>query len=144
MVQVLVCCLTITWSHYSDVIMNAMASQITSVSIVCSLFWFRGGSKKTSKIRVTGLCEGNPHVTGGFPSQMASNAENVSNWWRHHVPINWIVGKKPQWSANKNTILSIDLFETGVKRRLYSSGLDTLMPVFHCRWVCVKENRIIA
>ena len=35
---------------------------------------FRRRSKKTSKLRVTGLCAG----------QMASNAENVSIWWRHH------------------------------------------------------------
>ena len=27
----------------------------------------------------------NPPVTGGFASQSASNAENVSIWWRHHV-----------------------------------------------------------
>ena len=40
--------------------------------------------KKTPKLRVTGLCEGNPPVTDGFPSQRASNAENVSIWWRHH------------------------------------------------------------
>ena len=45
---------------------------------------FRRRSKKTSKLRVTGLCQGNPPVTGGFPSQRASNAENVSFWWRHH------------------------------------------------------------
>ena len=38
-----------------------------------------------SKLRVTGLCEGNSPVTGEFPAQMASNAENVSIWWRHHV-----------------------------------------------------------
>ena len=36
---------------------------------------FRRRSKKTSKIRVTGLCEGNPPVTGGFPSQRAGHAE---------------------------------------------------------------------
>ena len=36
------------------------------------------GSKKTSKLRVTGLCEGNSPVTGEFPTQKASNAENVS------------------------------------------------------------------
>ena len=24
-------------------------------------------------------------TTGEFPAQMASNAENVSIWWRHHV-----------------------------------------------------------
>ena len=45
---------------------------------------FRRRSKKTSKLRVTGLCEGNPPVTGGFPSQRVSNAEVVSIWWRHH------------------------------------------------------------
>ena len=45
---------------------------------------FRRRSKKTSKLRVTGLCEGNSPVTGEFPSQRTSNAENVSIWWRHH------------------------------------------------------------
>ena len=35
----------------------------------------RRRSKKTSKLRVTGLCAGNSPVTGEFPAQMASNAE---------------------------------------------------------------------
>ena len=47
---------------------------------------FRRRSKKTSKLRVTGLCAGNSPVTDEFPSQRTSNAENVSIWWRHHVP----------------------------------------------------------
>ena len=46
---------------------------------------FRRRSKKTSKLRVTGLCAGNSPGTGEFPAQMASYAENVSIWWRHHV-----------------------------------------------------------
>ena len=46
---------------------------------------FRHRSKKTSKPRVTGLCAGNSPGTGEFPAQMASNAEYVSIWWRHHV-----------------------------------------------------------
>ena len=46
---------------------------------------FRRRSKKTSKLCVTGLCAGNSPVTGEFPAQMASNAENVSIWWRHHA-----------------------------------------------------------
>ena len=46
---------------------------------------FRHRWKKTSKFRVTGLCAGNSPVTGEFPTQRASNAENVSIWWRHHV-----------------------------------------------------------
>ena len=45
---------------------------------------FRRRSKKTSKIRVAGLCAGISPVTGEFPAQMASNAENVSIWWCHH------------------------------------------------------------
>ena len=45
---------------------------------------FRRRSKKTSKLRVTGLCAGNSPLTGEFPAQMASNAENVSIWWRPH------------------------------------------------------------
>ena len=35
-------------------------------------------STKTSKLRVTGPCEGNSPGTGEFPAQRASNAENVS------------------------------------------------------------------
>ena len=45
---------------------------------------FRRRSKKTPKLRVTGLCEGNSPVTGEFPAQRASNAENASIWWRHN------------------------------------------------------------
>ena len=48
---------------------------------------FRHRSKKTPKLHVTGLCEGNSLVTEGFPAHRASNAENVSIWWRHHCCI---------------------------------------------------------
>ena len=40
---------------------------------------FRCRSKKTSKLRVTGLCAGNSPRTGEFPAKMTSNAENVSH-----------------------------------------------------------------
>ena len=39
---------------------------------------FRRWSMKTSKPRVTGLCEGNSPVTGEFTAQRASNAESGS------------------------------------------------------------------
>ena len=75
----------VSWlNHYNDVIISAMASQITSVSIVCSTVG-SGRSKKTSKLRVTGLYAGNSPVTGEFPAQRASNATIFSIWWRHHV-----------------------------------------------------------
>ena len=40
---------------------------------------FRRRSKQATKVRVTSLC------VRGIPPQMASNAENVSIWWRHHA-----------------------------------------------------------
>ena len=40
--------------------------------------------KKTSKLRNTGLCEGNSQGTGEFPTQRASNAENLFIWLRDH------------------------------------------------------------
>ena len=45
---------------------------------------FKRWLNKTSKPRLTGLCEGNSTVIGEFPAQRAGNAENVSIWWRHH------------------------------------------------------------
>ena len=49
---------------------------------------FRRRSRKTSMLCVTGLCAGNSPVIGDFPAQSASNAENVSIWFRHHACCN--------------------------------------------------------
>ena len=65
--------------------MGAMASQITYRR------W-----KKTSKLRITGLCVGNSPGTSEFPAQRASNAENVSIWWRHHESQSTIFMRTPQ------------------------------------------------
>ena len=65
---------------------------------------FRHRSKKTSKLCDTGLCTRNSLVTGEFPTQKSSNAENVSIWWRHHVwwiyHINFIVIMSFSWSSH--------------------------------------------
>ena len=53
----------------------------------------RPRSKKTSKHRLTGPCEGNSPVTGEFPAQRASSAENVYIWWRRHV-LQFIDGRR--------------------------------------------------
>ena len=39
---------------------------------------FRRRSKKIAKLRVAGLCTGKSPVTGEFPTQRASNVENIS------------------------------------------------------------------
>ena len=64
--------------HYSDVIMGPMASQNTSPAIEAQI-------KENTKLRVTDHCARNSPLTGEFPAQRASNAENVSIWWRHHA-----------------------------------------------------------
>ena len=43
---------------------------------------FRSRSKKTPKLRITVLYEGNSPVTREFPAQRASNADDISIWWR--------------------------------------------------------------
>ena len=69
--------------RYNDVIMGTIASQITILTIVYSTVYWDADQKKTSKLRVTGLCAENSPGTGAPPAQMASDAENVSIWWRH-------------------------------------------------------------
>ena len=45
---------------------------------------FRHRPRKTSRLCVTGLCEGNSPVTYEFPVHRSSYVENVSIWRRHH------------------------------------------------------------
>ena len=60
--------------HYIDVMMTTMASQITSLTIVYSSVYSGANQRKH---------QSSASLTGEFPAQRASNAENVSIWWRH-------------------------------------------------------------
>ena len=71
--------------HYNDVIMGAIASQITSLTIVYSTVYSDADQRKHQGSASLAFCAGNSPATGEFPAQMASNAEKVSIWWRHHV-----------------------------------------------------------
>ena len=74
------CDLSLQWRHNWH---NGVSNHQPHDCLRCRLFSRR--SYETSKLRVTGLCEGNSPMTGEFPAQRASNAEEVSIWWRHHV-----------------------------------------------------------
>ena len=63
--------------------MGKMASQITNLMIVYSTVTQAQIKENTKVPRHWPLCE-EFTGTGVFPSQRASNAENVSIWWRHH------------------------------------------------------------
>ena len=61
--------------------MGAIASQTTSLTIVNSTVYSDADQRKHQSSASLAF------VTGEFPAQMASNAENVSIWWRHHVKL---------------------------------------------------------
>ena len=65
--------------------MDPAASQITSLTIVYSTIYSDADQIKHQNSVSLAFYAGNPPGTGEFPAQMASNAENVSIWWRNHV-----------------------------------------------------------
>ena len=77
-VSALVLVFTLQWRHNGH---DSVSNHQPHDCLLNRLFRLR--SKKTLKLRVTGLCAGKSSETCEFPAQMASNAENVSVWWRH-------------------------------------------------------------
>ena len=65
--------------------MGAMASQITSPTIVYSTVYLGADQRKKSKLRVTGPLCGEFTGDQGIPRTKVSNAENASIRWRHHA-----------------------------------------------------------
>ena len=102
----------------------AMIRSLSEASVLMSLQWrhnerdgvsnhrphdclpnrlFAQRSKKTSKLRVTGLCAANSLGIGEFPEQMASYAVNISIWWRHHGPERYLVATEHLWTMRTKT-----------------------------------------
>ena len=127
-----------TGTHYNDVIMSAMASQITSLNRL-----FRRRSKKTSKLHVTGLCVGNSPLTGEFPTQRTSNPENISIWWHHHdsgqfMPVPWLLMPLAPYITKLSTamiltVCKVDIFFLQTcflkkKRKINTHRVNSLWP----------------
>ena len=93
-------------------------------------------SKKTSKVNVTGLCTRNSLGTGEFPAQMASNAKNVSIWWRHHVNTSRQNPKMHIWCRygdyNSNPLHVIA--RTSRKWLILPSRSKSMTPIFNTSW----------
>ena len=93
-----VACEIITWSFITQLLWrhngrDGVSNHQPHDCLLNRLFTRR--SKKTSKLRVTGLCAGKSSVTGEFPAQMASNAEKcfhsmTSSWLYHCLRSNWL------------------------------------------------------
>ena len=63
-------CIALQWRHHECDVVSNHQPQDCLPNHMC-----RCRSKKTSKLRVTGFCQGNSPVTGEFPSQRASYVE---------------------------------------------------------------------
>ena len=103
--------------------MSVMASQIISLTIVYSTVYSGAyvgniSAKRTSKLGVTGLCEENSPVTDVLPTQRASNAENVSIWWRHHILIANCTS--PTWHLIQVVLSIIWELRTKYERNMFS------------------------
>ena len=60
------------------------------------------------------ICAGNSPETREFPAQMASNAENISIWWRHHV----MVCRQPGHYLNALSIEPLQTSFSGIWMRI--------------------------
>ena len=67
--------------HHSDVIMSALASQITSRTIVYSTVYSGADQRKHQSSASLAFVRG----IHQWPAQRVCNTENVSIWWRHNV-----------------------------------------------------------
>ena len=69
--------------HYDDVTMTTIASQITSLTVVCSIVYSGVDQRKHQSSASLAFVRG-IHRDRWIPRKRASYAENVSIWWRHH------------------------------------------------------------
>ena len=70
--------------HYSDVIMSAMASQTTGISIIYLI------------------------VSSDADQRRASNEENASIWWRHHELFNKDIENRHS-DANETSVTNVPI-----------------------------------
>ena len=112
------------WCHCNDVTMGLQSP----ASRLFTQPFIQAQIKETTKLRVTGLYAENSPVTGEFPAHRASNAENVSIWWRHHVlshfdTVAWPRPKQAYtwWRHQTETFFALPLWGgPTVPQRLYS------------------------
>ena len=118
--------------HYIDVIMGAIASQITSLTIVYSTVYSGADQRKHQSSASLAFVRG-IHRTGEFPAQMASNAENVSIWWRHHelnlcehTRVLWMHPESLKCAFPKGYILT----EVGIVNAMWASAILSFLEWF--------------
>ena len=70
--------------HHNDVIMSAMASQITSLTVVYSTVYLVADQRKHQSSASLAFGRGINRWSVNSPPKMASHVGNVSIWWRRY------------------------------------------------------------
>ena len=98
----------------------------------------RRRSNKTSKLPAPGLCGGNSPITGEFPAQRASNAENVSIWWHHHVSFQLLFMQFLEW---RNRQIKPLRYVFSTKPPVFSWSLRVFDSVMNIKlWELLSQN----
>ena len=72
--------------HYDDVIVGSVASQITSFTSVYSAVYSGVDQRKHQSSESLAFVRGIHRGSVNSPHKGPVSAENISIWWRHHVP----------------------------------------------------------
>ena len=102
----------------------SVTSQITNLTIVYSTVYSGADKKKTPKLRVTVLCEGNSPVTGEFPAQRASNAMQHDV----HLCTYWYVREQ----HDIVTLVWVFQYPSSLRRGTHS--FNVILWANFCRW----------
>ena len=114
--------------HYNNVIMGAIACQITSLTIVYSTDYSDADKRKHQSSASLAFLRGIHRGPVNSPhAQMAIDAENVSIWWRHHV-----LDKSVRYRAC--TVLKSALFYFVLSPRLNQSSRAAMKVLFITSW----------
>ena len=71
-------------THYSDVIMGAMASQMTNLTIVYSTVYTGADQRKHESSASLAFVRGIHRWPVNSPHKWPVTRKNISIWWRHH------------------------------------------------------------
>ena len=127
---------TLQWRHYER---DGVSTHRRLDCFFNRLFSHR--PTKTSKLRLTGLCEVNSLVTGEFPTQRASNVKNVSILRRHHEIV--MHNYRSKTVRNNLTTTRVNLApDLAASYSRKEMRLPNLVPTFY-RWILRQLMQVL-
>ena len=102
--------------------MGTMASQITSLNIVYPTV-YAGADQRKHQSSASLAFERRIHR---IPAQMASNAENVSIWWRHHA-------LNRRWCLGMDVTFDFGSAQSVRDRQRYNGG-PAILKIYRSHW----------